>query len=52
MLVKLELPPGIYRTGTTYMAVGRWWDGNLVRWYEGALRPVGGWAPLQVSVTP
>ena len=43
MYIPLKLPPGIYRNGTEYQAAGRWYDANLVRWYENTLRPVGGW---------
>lgn len=45
-LVKLQIPPGMVRPGTVYDARGRWYDGNLVRWHEGALQAVGGWAVL------
>ena len=44
MLQELKLPPGAYRIGTEYEAKGRWYDTNLVRWLDGSLRPVGGWA--------
>jgi hypothetical protein len=43
MYLPLKLPPGIYRNGTEYQAAGRWYDANLVRWYENTLRPIGGW---------
>lgn len=39
----LKIPPGVYRNGTNYQAKGRWNDANLVRWFEGTMRPVGGW---------
>src|SRR5437016_10735839 len=39
----LSFPPGIYRNGTDLQAKGRWHDSNLVRFYEGTIRPVGGW---------
>lgn len=42
-LVKLDIPPGVYKNGTEYEAAGRWHDSSLVRWREGAMRPVGGW---------
>ena len=45
-LLPLDLPPGIVRPGTPYQAKGRWYDGTLVRWHEGALQPVGGWSAL------
>ena len=43
MYIPLKLPPGIYRNGTEYQSAGRWYDANLVRWYENTLRPIGGW---------
>jgi len=43
MYIPLKLPPGIYRNGTEYQSAGRWFDANLVRWYENTLRPIGGW---------
>tara|TARA_R100001509_G_scaffold127950_2_gene81386 strand:- start:1165 stop:5547 length:4383 start_codon:yes stop_codon:yes gene_type:complete len=42
-LVPLKLPAGFYRNGTEYEGSYRWRDGNLVRWVDGSLRPVGGW---------
>lgn len=39
----LDLPPGIYRNGTQLQSQGRWYDCNLVRFYSGTKRPVGGW---------
>ena len=47
--ITLQLPPGMAKPGTVYDARGRWFHGNLVRWYEGALQPHGGWAKLQTS---
>jgi hypothetical protein len=49
-LTPLALPPGVYRNGTEYQAVGRWYDCNLMRWFEGTMRPIGGWVPLQQSI--
>ncbi len=43
MLLPINLPPGVYKNGTDYQAKGRWFDSSLVRWYEGTIRPVGGW---------
>lgn len=42
-LIPLNIPAGQYRNGTEYQSKGRWRDANLVRWQEGALRPIGGW---------
>jgi len=43
-LIPLDIPAGIYATGTDLEASGRWHDGNLVRWRDGSLRPIGGWS--------
>jgi len=43
MLIPLQIPPGVYKNGTEYQAKGRWGDCDLVRWFEGTLRPIGGW---------
>jgi hypothetical protein len=42
--VPLRYAPGVYKQGTKYQAKGRWFHANLVRWYEGTMGPVGGWA--------
>tara|TARA_R110000868_G_scaffold283879_1_gene544298 strand:+ start:1057 stop:2538 length:1482 start_codon:yes stop_codon:yes gene_type:complete len=42
-LIPLKIPPGVYRNGTEYQSAGRWFDANLVRWFENTLRPIGGW---------
>lgn len=42
--IDFTTPPGVYKNGTERQAAGRWFDANLVRWYEGETRPVGGWA--------
>lgn len=42
-LVKIELPPGLSRRGTLYQNMGRYYDANFVRWFEGGLKPIGGW---------
>ncbi|MEN6642578.1 MAG: hypothetical protein ABFE08_09040 [Armatimonadia bacterium] len=55
MLQALRYPPGMVRVGTEYESIGRWREGNLVRWHEGVLRPVGGWAkksPSQLTGIP
>ena len=43
MYIPLKIQPGIYRNGTEYQSSGRWYDANLVRWYENTLRPINGW---------
>lgn len=48
-LVPLNIPPGVYRSGTELQSAGRWYDANLVRWGEGTMKPVGGWAKRAVS---
>jgi len=42
-LIPIQLPPGVYRNGTELQSAGRWFDANLVRWFENTIRPVGGW---------
>ncbi len=41
--IPLVLPPGIAKNGTKYQTKNRWFDANLVRWYEGIMGPIGGW---------
>jgi hypothetical protein len=43
MYIPIKLPPGVFRNGTEYQSAGRWYDANLVRWFENTLRPMGGW---------
>ena len=45
-LLAIEIPPGFYRNATQYQAKNRWYDGNLVRFSEGRLWPIGGWQRL------
>lgn len=42
-MVPINLPPGLFKNGTVYDAKGRWYDGFLIRWYEGILQPIGKW---------
>lgn len=42
-LFPLKIPAGVYRNGTEYQSAGRYFDSNLVRWFENTLRPIGGW---------
>lgn len=46
MLVPLDIPPGMKRSGTRYQAKGRWWDGRFVRFFEESIRPIGSWQSL------
>lgn len=48
-LVPLNIPPGVYRAGTELQSAGRWYDVNLVRWENGTMKPIGGWAKRAVS---
>lgn len=50
-LVKVKLPPGMYRNGTKYQSYGRWYDGNGVRWVDGSIQPIGGWKPVTDGTT-
>jgi hypothetical protein len=43
MLFAVDLPPGVYRNGTQLQSRGRFYDSDLWRWYEGTMRPWGGW---------
>tara|TARA_R110002167_G_scaffold258575_2_gene465130 strand:+ start:1076 stop:3118 length:2043 start_codon:yes stop_codon:yes gene_type:complete len=45
-LLPIKIPAGFYRNATQYQAKGRWFKGNLVRFSEGRLRPIGGWMRL------
>jgi hypothetical protein len=47
MFIPLQIPPGVYKNGTEYQSKGRYNDANLVRWYEGTMRPIGGWRKRQ-----
>src|SRR5215467_10446516 len=37
-------PPGIFRGATPLASAGRWFDCNLVRFRQGQMLPIGGWA--------
>jgi hypothetical protein len=45
----IEIPPGIQRNSTEYATGGRWYDANLVRFYSGQARPIGGWTKVTAS---
>ena len=46
-LIEVTPPAGIVTNGTQYSNKGRWVDGNLVRFENGYLRPIGGWEKLR-----
>jgi hypothetical protein len=48
-LLPLKFPPGVYRNGTRYQAVDRWYDADLMRFIEGTIRPVGGWQEVSMD---
>lgn len=39
----LTLPPGIFRENTQFATGPKWFDGNLMRWFNDILTPVEGW---------
>lgn len=43
MFIPVKLPPGIVSLGTDYSAKGRYRLADLMRWFQGALGPIGGW---------
>jgi hypothetical protein len=50
-LASLAIPPGVMRIGTEYQSTGRWHDASLVRWADGAMGPIGGWAERYTIAT-
>ncbi len=48
-LVEIKPPAGFHNHGTDLESEGRWRDGNFVRWHEGSLRPIRGWAARNAS---
>lgn len=47
--INLDFLPGMQANGTTYSNRNVWLDGDRVRWYNNALRPIGGWEPFTVG---
>jgi hypothetical protein len=45
----IQLPPGIVRGANPDDAPGRWYDGNLIRWRDGVMEPVGGWSKVTTT---
>jgi hypothetical protein len=48
-LLPVTPPAGIVKNGTDYANKGRWVDGNLVRFENGFLKPIGGWSKLKTT---
>jgi hypothetical protein len=48
-LLPVTPPAGIVTNGTDYANKGRWVDGNLVRFENGYLKPIGGWTKLRAT---
>lgn len=48
-LIPLEIPPGMFRNSTDIMAKDRWARGNLVRFFEDGVRPIGGWREFKAT---
>ena len=46
-LFPITPPAGIVKNGTDYANKGRWVDGDLVRFENGYLKPIGGWDKLR-----
>lgn len=44
MATTLRIPPGVVISDTRASVLGRWNAANLVRWQEGRMKPVGGYA--------
>jgi hypothetical protein len=38
----VKLPPGLQNDGTTYQSKNAWHTGNLIRFFQGNIQPVGG----------
>jgi hypothetical protein len=48
-ILSFQIPPGIVRGASPDDFPGRYYDGNMVRWRNGVLEPVGGWQRLTSS---
>lgn len=42
-LLPLKIPAGMRNNGTTYQSKDRWYTGNLVRFFQDTIQPIGGW---------
>jgi hypothetical protein len=45
-LIPLDIPPGVFRRGTTYQSRGRWRDSNMVRFDGKSVLPFPGWQAI------
>ena len=48
--IPLRIPAGMFRNGTKYASMARWYAGTLVRFIKDIVRPVGGWAYQSAKV--
>jgi hypothetical protein len=48
---EIALPPGVYKNGTERQGRGRWFNSHLVRFFEGTIRPDGGWETHATGLT-
>lgn len=48
-LLPIKLPPGMVYKGTAYQSKGRWRLGSLVRFFQGNVQPIGGWAQRSLT---
>ena len=48
-LISLDIPPGVFRNGTSYQSQGRYFDADLIRWGEAGIEPIGGWVQQSQS---
>lgn len=48
-LLPLRIEPGLFKNGTLYQARSRWYSANFIRFYENAIRPIGGWQPITAN---
>ena len=46
-LIPVTPPAGIVKNGTDYGNKRRWVDGDLVRFENGYLKPIGGWEKIR-----
>ena len=49
-IIPLKIPDGIYKNGTDNQGAGRWNDSQLIRFFEGSIRPVLGWRSFSPNV--